>query len=106
MSQRSLIHHQSEKNDSLSWKILILDVVGVVAGGDEEIFFAAKYKTGLENKVRLSVSSIIRVGSYVVIHAAVMKEEHKTGVISWVRSGRVNCEVLPLWKHSESYARG
>ena len=78
----SLIHHQSEKNDSLSWKILILDVVGVVAGGDEKIFFAAKYKTGLDDKVRLSVSSVTGVGSYVVVHAAVMKEEHTTCVIS------------------------
>ena len=102
----SLIHHQSEKNDSLSWKILILDVVGVVAGGDEKIFFAAKYKTGLDDKVRLSVSSVTGVESYVVVQTAVMKEKHKTGVISWIQSGRVNFEGLPLWKYSESYARG
>ena len=79
---RSLIHHQSEKNDSLAWKILILDVVGVVAGGDEKICFAAKYKTGLDDKVRLSVSSVIGLESYVVVQAVLMKEDHKTGVIS------------------------
>ena len=81
-------------------------MVGVVAGGDEKILFAAKYKTGLEDKGRLSVSSIIGIGSEVGIQAAAMKEEHNMGVLSWVRSGKVNFEGLQLWTYSESYGKG
>ena len=69
---------------------------GVEAGGDEKILCAVTYKTGLDDKIRLATSSAKGGEEHVVVQAAVMKEEHKTGVVSWSCSGGVNFEVVLL----------
>ena len=44
----SLIHHQSEKNDSLVCKILILEGLTLLSNEEIKVSLAVKYNTGLD----------------------------------------------------------
>ena len=69
---------------------------GVVDGGAGKILCPVTYKTGLDDKVRLPESSGTGGDELVVVQAAVMKEEHRTGVVSCLCFGGVKLEVSLL----------